>query len=265
MWSQLEQPSLIMPQLYLGGEMPARQKETLKRLHITHILPVGYDLPRLFPQDFIYYPKKIDVMDQDYEDLIEHFDECYQWIENARNKNGTVYVHCAAGVSRSATIVTAYVMKKFRLTVDNALDYVRKGRSIIFPNFGFRQQLQIYYRCSFVFNKNDPEYVEFKKKSVEMKGKHEQVLQLIVQMRERMGLESKISEEDEDEVEKAEDGTNSQRSESMTIELKPLSPNVIELQCPLRTGKPITVIEKNTDAFDDVDNTTKRKTVCSSL
>jgi hypothetical protein len=50
MWSQLEQPSLIMPQLYLGGESVARRKETLKSFQITHILPVGYDLPRLFPE-----------------------------------------------------------------------------------------------------------------------------------------------------------------------------------------------------------------------
>ena len=50
---------------------------------------------------------------------------------------GTVYVHCQHGVSRSSTIVIAYIMWRQRLTYDEALDLVRTARPTVNPNIGF--------------------------------------------------------------------------------------------------------------------------------
>jgi len=52
-----------------------------------------------------------------------------------------VLVHCAAGVSRSATLCIAYVMWKERLRVAEAFLAVQSKRTIIDPNEGFREQL----------------------------------------------------------------------------------------------------------------------------
>jgi atypical dual specificity phosphatase len=52
-----------------------------------------------------------------------------------------VYVHCAAGRSRSATLVIAYIMKSRRMSLRNAIYAVRLARPMIKPNIGFFQQL----------------------------------------------------------------------------------------------------------------------------
>jgi len=50
-----------------------------------------------------------------------------------------VLVHCHMGVSRSATVVIAYLMKYFHMTHREAYNFVKKKRSVINPNEGFRK------------------------------------------------------------------------------------------------------------------------------
>lgn len=51
-------------------------------------------------------------------------------------------VHCQAGISRSATIVIAYCMHKERLSFEAAMAVVSAARSKIWPNMGFKCQLE---------------------------------------------------------------------------------------------------------------------------
>lgn len=53
---------------------------------------------------------------------------------------GKVLVHCFMGISRSATIACAFLMLKRRLGAQEALETLRKNRSI-YPNDGFLNQL----------------------------------------------------------------------------------------------------------------------------
>jgi dual specificity MAP kinase phosphatase len=58
------------------------------------------------------------------------------WIERARQQGGTVLVHCRVGVSRSATVVIAYVMQHLALSLVDAYLVVRSRRLsvLIQPN-----------------------------------------------------------------------------------------------------------------------------------
>lgn len=58
-------------------------------------------------------------------------------------------VHCMAGMSRSATIVIAYLMSRNRWPLRRALVHVKQCRSIIYPNRGFLRQLYEYDRLLF--------------------------------------------------------------------------------------------------------------------
>jgi protein-tyrosine phosphatase len=57
-----------------------------------------------------------------------------------KNKIPTL-VHCFAGVSRSATLVAAYLCTTKGYNYDQALTYLKTKRSIVNPSFGFVAQL----------------------------------------------------------------------------------------------------------------------------
>lgn len=55
-----------------------------------------------------------------------------------------VLVHCQAGISRSPTIVIAYLMYKYNLSMNDAYSKVKDIRPIVAPNLIFMSQLMDY-------------------------------------------------------------------------------------------------------------------------
>ena len=62
-------------------------------------------------------------------------------LEDIKSKGGKILVHCRAGISRSATICIAYLMRKYNHTLDQAYEFIKKRRAAISPNFNFLGQL----------------------------------------------------------------------------------------------------------------------------
>ncbi len=62
--------------------------------------------------------------------------------EDARLSGGRVLVHCMAGVSRSASLVIAYIMANSRLSVLDAYSLVNHLRSVAEPSFHFLGQIE---------------------------------------------------------------------------------------------------------------------------
>lgn len=71
---------------------------------------------------------------------------CFLSIFQVGKKGGKTLVHCVAGVSRSATICLAYLVKYQQMTLEQAYRHVKKRRSVIHPNAGFWRQLIDYER-----------------------------------------------------------------------------------------------------------------------
>lgn len=135
-------PCQIEEGLYLGSVGGANNKSALKSLNVTHILTVASSLAPTHPNDFIY--KIIDIPDREDVNIAQYFDECFNFIDEAKRMGGGVLVHCFVGRSRSVTIVVAYLMKKHNMSVSEALDLVRSKRPMASPNSGFMLQLQNY-------------------------------------------------------------------------------------------------------------------------
>lgn len=106
---------------------------------ITHILQVAAAFKPAYPSEFIY--KVINVLDMPFANISIHFPEALAFINQALSYGGKVLVHCYAGVSRSATIIVAYLMQEKHMTFMEAMQHVRRRRPIACPNFGFQRQL----------------------------------------------------------------------------------------------------------------------------
>ncbi|XP_041984012.1 dual specificity protein phosphatase 1B-like [Aricia agestis] len=140
--------SQIIPGLYLSNARAAADKEVLRRLSITHILTVeNRKLPRSALEDGIsnLFIKASDTSDTN---LLRYFPLSNSFIDEGLSK-GNVIVHCHFGVSRSATLVIAYLMYKYRLPFDQAYNIVKQRRKFIHPNPGFVRQLKQYERANY--------------------------------------------------------------------------------------------------------------------
>eukprot|EP00026_Physarum_polycephalum_P007638 Phypoly_transcript_07703.p1 GENE.Phypoly_transcript_07703~~Phypoly_transcript_07703.p1 ORF type:complete len:369 (+),score=52.75 Phypoly_transcript_07703:408-1514(+) len=135
-------PHRVLDGFFIGDYATATNLASLKNSKITHILTVMNSLePPPFPLEFVY--KKFHVRDDEDEDLVAIFSQCHEFIETGRKESG-VLVHCAAGISRSATVVLSYLMKTRKSNFDCELEYLRSVRPIVDPNPGFVKQLKLY-------------------------------------------------------------------------------------------------------------------------
>ncbi|KAL8690627.1 MAG: hypothetical protein Q9218_003961, partial [Villophora microphyllina] len=93
-----------------------------------------------------FWVKKRDERD---ENLIDNFGELCARIESELQSGRKVLVHCAMGISRSATIVCAYIMQRYGLSRSEAKEMVKAKRSVVGPNSGFYTQLKAWERCKY--------------------------------------------------------------------------------------------------------------------
>ncbi len=135
-------PSLICDKLYLGCYRSAEHLEEMQLRGVTHVLTVAGGLQPRHTEVLQY--KLVNVEDYEGEDLKRYFEELVDWINQTIQSGGTVLVHCAAGVSRSASIVIAYLMRTNGWKYKRAFKFAFKRRPCISPNPGFEKQLKQY-------------------------------------------------------------------------------------------------------------------------
>lgn len=129
--------SEITPQLFLGNERNAKDLTWLRNKGITHIVNITQEVPNYFPTKFGYLNLKIDDTPSQADKLSKNLYQISLFIESVINSGGKVLVHCRAGISRSASTVIYYLMKKYKVPYNEALKYVREKRWIVNPNPGF--------------------------------------------------------------------------------------------------------------------------------
>uniref|UniRef100_A0ABI7XUR6 Dual specificity protein phosphatase 26 n=1 Tax=Felis catus TaxID=9685 RepID=A0ABI7XUR6_FELCA len=128
----------------LGHQDIANNRRELRRLGITHVLNASHSRWRGTPEAYeglgIRY-LGVEAHDSPAFDMSIHFQTAADFIHRALNQpGGRILVHCAVGVSRSATLVLAYLMLYHHLTLVEAIKKVKDHRGII-PNRGFLRQL----------------------------------------------------------------------------------------------------------------------------
>jgi len=134
--------SKIIEGLYLGGEEIAINKELLKKNNVSIVLNVTSHIPHYYESEFTYH--RVPIGDAPHVNIKQYFEDTFKIIDEAITNNNNILVHCQAGISRSATIVIAYIMKKNKMKMNDAYNFVHNNRRCIGPNLGFCGQLILY-------------------------------------------------------------------------------------------------------------------------
>ncbi|CAG9333273.1 unnamed protein product [Blepharisma stoltei] len=131
----------IEPNLYLGSIFAAEDQTILREFGITHIVQV-LESNDICPQfsNIVYHHSPI--MDRVDGNLIRILPSALKFIHTNLVAGGKVFVHCAAGISRSSSIIVAYLMAKHKLPFEDAYNWVKSKRSMARPNNGFQRQLK---------------------------------------------------------------------------------------------------------------------------
>ncbi|XP_002734522.2 uncharacterized protein LOC100366454 [Saccoglossus kowalevskii] len=150
-------PTKILAFLYLGSQKDVLNQEVMHTSGIEYVLNISKTCPQ---PDFLpdAHFCRIPVNDNYTEKIIPYMDQAMEFIEKVQSSNGKVIVHCLAGVSRSATVAIAYVMRYLHMSSDDAYRYVKDKRPTISPNFNFLGQL-LEYEKLLRKDKQGPDYV----------------------------------------------------------------------------------------------------------
>lgn len=148
----------IIPKLYLGNVIAASNPEMMKDMNlIVNLSSYRYD--KIYEKDYI----DIDIPDIPSSDIKQYFWKVTkvmnEYIQNGKN----VFIHCAAGISRSVSIIVAYLMTYQNMSLLDSLYLIKSSRKQeTCPNPGFfiqLQQLELY-----LFGKNSmtiSDYITF--------------------------------------------------------------------------------------------------------
>lgn len=136
----------LLDHLYLGSLQNALNVDALKNEGITHVINTvddyfedGRTKKSLYGDSFEYL--SFNARDQENYPIMDHFHQCYDFIEDARKKGGKCLIHCIAGINRSGCSATAYVMVHQNVGPISAAQKVFEARGALLSNYGFIKQL----------------------------------------------------------------------------------------------------------------------------
>ena len=91
---------------------------------------------------------QVELEDFPFAELAAYLPRTTSFIRDALTSNpeARVLVHCVEGVSRSVSVVAAYLMAERGWSPKDAVEFIKTKRVIANPNFGFVQQLSEYAR-----------------------------------------------------------------------------------------------------------------------
>lgn len=179
-YPELEQISRVLDNLYLSGIKPFKYPHNLKGIkYVISCVDPKYVAPSHYGMDvidgdvtFFYLPYndnvyqnlwdpnthsptirkyRSNVYDSRAQQYLENLyankpmiEISYHILDHVLNSGQNVLVHCMAGVSRSASMIIYYLMRKYGMSFEDAHKLVKSKRTIVNPNKSFQAQLKLY-------------------------------------------------------------------------------------------------------------------------
>jgi len=134
--------SEVLPQqLYLTNFKGAGDPTSLVERGVTHVAAVGAEFVEDTSDKLTYWHKDITDDDSEGATMAASLKDGVDFLHAAIGGGGCVVVHCAAGISRSASLVIGYFIVHRRQSLRDAFAAVFKARPCIWPNEGFMDAL----------------------------------------------------------------------------------------------------------------------------
>ena len=163
--------------LYLGAERNAKEVWRINREQFTHVISVAEEVPTPLSNVVVvgtdessmseqeiskskkawvvakigdiyrYHVSIKDLPGQDlqvFSDMADEINRIKKESEKSEDikRNLKILVHCVQGISRSTTVIIAYLIKYKQMNLKQAYDFVRERRSIAKPRKEFIEELQ---------------------------------------------------------------------------------------------------------------------------
>ncbi|XP_014294562.2 dual specificity protein phosphatase 19 [Halyomorpha halys] len=135
----------VIQGLLMGSQDVAHSEALLKNYSINCVISLGIEVPNFDGIKYLF----IEVLDLPEFRITDVFKQCFSFIDIEREHGSVIYVHCNAGISRSASLVIGYVMKELNMNFEMAYSLVKSKRTSVRPNEGFIKQLQEYEKKLF--------------------------------------------------------------------------------------------------------------------
>eukprot|EP01064_Diplonema_japonicum_P016040 TRINITY_DN24074_c0_g1_i1.p1 TRINITY_DN24074_c0_g1~~TRINITY_DN24074_c0_g1_i1.p1 ORF type:complete len:408 (+),score=25.43 TRINITY_DN24074_c0_g1_i1:73-1224(+) len=135
-------PNEVVENVFLGSLRSAQNPEIYRTKGITHVLTCGKNLDVQIPDGVEQLC--VEVGDTEEDNIQKYFDSTLAFIVKVLTTGGRVLVHCFAGVSRSATVCTAFLIGTKNTSSSEALSMVKAAHPPANPNPGFVRQLGAY-------------------------------------------------------------------------------------------------------------------------
>jgi hypothetical protein len=147
----LLQPSLnhqfsgseILPGLWISDHASVCDLQALQDRNIQHIICAVLGVKAMFPRHIQY--TRLPIRDTHDEDIYQFFDQAADIIHDVLSAKESILVHCRCGVSRSVTLVCAYLIKYHKMSHEEAIHTIQRVRPCANPIPSFRNQLRSYY------------------------------------------------------------------------------------------------------------------------
>jgi len=130
-------PVNVIDNIYIG-QIDSVNEEELKKIGISKILIAGKRLKNDNHNNFEYMELFLD------DSLEQEIKTCCSIANNFidSNPDSKILIHCYSGISRSASVLIAYVMHKLNMNYDDAYKFVKEKYPMAHPNENFVNQLK---------------------------------------------------------------------------------------------------------------------------
>lgn len=127
-----DEPTHIIDGIYLGSAYNAAKQGNIDKYNFGMIINVTRELSKYCNDENVIY-HNFPIYDNNKDSITDYLDESYDKINTflKDDNNKKILIHCFMGASRSASVMIHYLMKKYSMTFEAAIKFVRSKRQTV--------------------------------------------------------------------------------------------------------------------------------------